>query len=69
MTGKKDLTKAASTTYAKNHIKRSKKVEFEDRFYTIVSLGTIATGILACLASVGIGLGLMLAGTMFLAEL
>ena len=69
MTGKNDLTSAASTAYTVNRTKRSRKVDPEARFYRIVSLGTIITGILACLASVGIGMGLMLAGTMIFAEL
>ncbi len=42
---------------------------FEDKFFTVVSLGTIISGGLACLASVGIGMSLVLLGSMVLAEL
>jgi hypothetical protein len=69
MNGKNDSEKRVSATSFTRPIKHSKRVDFEDRFYRIVSLGTIVSGALACLASVGVGMGLMLAGTMILAEL
>jgi len=40
----------------------------DDRVFRIASLGTIVAGLLACLASVGIGVGLILAGTIVFAE-
>ncbi len=42
---------------------------FEDKFLTVVSLGTIISGGLACLASVGVGISLVLLGSMVFAEL
>ena len=69
MTGMNDPTNTVSTANTVNRTRRSRQVDPETRFYKIVSLGTIITGILACLASVGVGMSLMLAGTMILAEL
>lgn len=46
-----------------------KDTSFEDRFFTFVSLGAIVSGGLACLASVGIGMSLVLLGSMVFAEL
>ncbi len=69
MTRKSELAKATSTTYTENESKRSRKVTSEDRFYRVLSLGAIVSGALACMASVGVGMGLMLAGTVIFAEL
>ena len=41
----------------------------EGRTYRLLFLGVIATGILTCLASVGIGIGLLLTGITVFAEL
>ena len=46
-----------------------KNTSLEDKVLTVVSLGTIISGGLACLASVGIGMSLVLLGTMVFAEL
>lgn len=69
MTRKNDLARSASRTYAKNYTRRSKTVDPERRFYKIVSLTAIVSGSLVCLASIGIGMGLMMVGTVILAEL
>ena len=68
MTGKRHSANTASATPTQNRRSRSKRIDPETRFFKIVSLGTIITGVLACLASVGVGMGLVLAGTMILAE-
>jgi len=44
-------------------------VDLQSRLLRVVSLGTIISGALACLASVGVGMGLVLAGVTVLAEL
>lgn len=69
MTKKKDLAEAASRTCVKDYMRRSKTVDPERRFYRIVSLTAIISGSLFCLASVGIGVGLVMVGTVILAEL
>ena len=46
-----------------------KKLTFENCFFTLVSLGTIVSGAWACFACVGIGVSLVLVGTILFAEL
>ena len=46
-----------------------KKLTFKNCFFTLVSLGTIVSGAWACFASVGIGVSLVLVGTILFAEL
>lgn len=65
--GTKDHTKCKPYLYASDRF--GKGTSFENKFFTIVSLGTIASGSLACLASAGIGMTLVILGTMVLAEL
>jgi hypothetical protein len=69
MTGKNNSATKTSTTRMHNTTNPSRKIEPQIRLYKIVSLGAILSGVLACLASVGVGMSLMLAGTMILAEL
>ena len=69
MTGKDHSDQRPSAPRFIEPRKRSKKVDFEGRLYRIASLGAIVSGILVCLASVGAGMGLMLVGTVILAEL
>ena len=68
MTGKNDSKNTVPGTLTQKRPNRPKKTDPETRFYRLVSLGTILSGVLACIASVGIGMGLMLAGTMIFAE-
>ena len=53
----------------KRHLRQIAQVAFEDRVYRIASLSTIVAGLLACLTSVGVGMGLVLTGAMIFAEL
>ena len=52
----------------KGRVRRILQSSFEDRVYRIASLGTVAAGLLACLASVGIGMTLILTGAMVFVE-
>jgi hypothetical protein len=63
----KNPTDPASSRYTSDTSEES--TNFEDKVLTVVSLGTIFSGGLACLASVGIGMSLVLVGSMVLAEL
>jgi hypothetical protein len=49
--------------------KRERRNDTETRVVRIVSLGAIVSGAAVCLASVGVGLSLMLVATVILAEL
>jgi hypothetical protein len=69
MNRKNDPKKVTSTTYIGNHTKRPNRIDTIDRFYWVLSVGTIVSGILTCLASVGVGIGLMMVGSVILAEL
>ncbi len=53
----------------KRQLRRMAQVVFEDRVYRIASLSTVAAGLLACLASVGVGISLVLTGAMIFVEL
>ncbi|MBN1831392.1 MAG: hypothetical protein JW896_04710 [Deltaproteobacteria bacterium] len=46
----------------------TKKLAFRDCFFTLFSLGTIASGAWACPTSMGIGMSLVLVGTILFAE-
>jgi hypothetical protein len=46
-----------------------KILTFENCFFTLLSLGTIVSGAWICFASVGIGMSLVLVGTILFAEL
>lgn len=45
-----------------------RKMVFKNYFFTLFSLGTIVSGALACPASMGIGVSLVLIGTILFAE-
>ena len=57
------------TRTVKRQLGQIAEVVFEDRAYRIASLSTVAAGLLAYLASVGVGVSLVLAGAMIFAEL
>ena len=44
------------------------KTTFKNYFFTLFSLGTIVSGAWACLVSIGIGVSLVLVGTILFAE-
>ena len=46
-----------------------KKLTLKNCFFTLVSLGTIVSGAWACFVSVGIGVSLVLVGTILFSEL
>jgi len=53
-----------------NRNRRSgKSVDLEKKVFKIASLGAIVTGCLACLSSIGVGLGLIMLGTIVFSEL
>jgi len=58
-------------TMARQHTvpKPTQNAGLEDRLLKIASVGTIISGLIACVASVGIGLGLLMAGVAVIAEL
>jgi hypothetical protein len=47
----------------------AKKLGFTNCFFTLFSLGTIVSGAWACLLCMGIGVSLVLVGTILFAEL
>ena len=49
--------------------KPTQNAGLEDRLLRIASAGTIITGLITCVASVGVGLGLLMAGVAVIAEL
>jgi hypothetical protein len=50
-------------------LRSEKSTDLEKKIFKIASLGAIVTGILACLSSVGVGLSLIMLGTMVFSEL
>lgn len=50
------------------YLSRFGLVTFEDYGYKVASVGLIAAGLVASLASTGVGLGLILTGTTVLSE-
>ncbi len=46
----------------------AKELAFKNCFFTLFSLGTIVSGAWACLVSMGIGVSLVLVGTILFAE-
>lgn len=52
----------------KRQLMRLVSVDLGDRGYKIASMGAIAAGLIACMTSVGVGTGLILAGATVLAE-
>lgn len=51
----------------KSRVKRNR--DLEQKVFRIASLGTIATGMVACVSSVTVGLSLILLGTVVFSEL
>jgi hypothetical protein len=54
--------------YTKTNRTNARKPGFKNYFFTLFSLGTIVSGAWACLASMGIGLSLVLIGTILFTE-
>lgn len=66
---KKENSYEKSKEKSNRSLKSEKDTDLEKKVFKIASLGTIVTGVLACLTSVGIGLSLIILGTMVFSEL
>lgn len=66
---KEDNSYRKSKETSNRGLRSEKSTDLEKKIFKIASLGAIAAGALACLTSVGVGLSLIMLGTMVFSEL
>jgi len=66
---KEDDSYRKSKETSNRGLRSEKGIDLEKKIFKIASLGAIFTGALACLSSVGVGLSLIMLGTMVFSEL